>query len=66
MKEFKKMNKKVVGFFKAHPVYNSFIHLFIGMGAGFMLMPVVPGDLNMWGAALIVLGIIGHLVVLVG
>lgn len=66
MKVFKKLNKKVTSFFKAHPIYNSFIHLFIGVGAGLMIVPLVPGDLNIWGAGLIVLGIIAHLVALVG
>jgi hypothetical protein len=66
MKALKKLNKKATSYFKAHPIYNSFIHIFIGVGAGFMIVPLIPGDLNMWGIGLIVLGILGHLVALAG
>ncbi len=66
MKAFKKLNKKVMSYFKVHPVYNSFIHLFVGVGAGLMIVPLIPGDLNMWGIGLIVLGILAHLVALAG
>ncbi len=51
-------------YFRAHPVYNSFVHLFIGVGAGIMVVPLIPGDLLWWGIGLIVLGILGHLVAL--
>lgn len=54
--------KKITAYLGKHPVYNSFIHLLIGIGIGALLAyPFFGTHPLRWGLGLIVLGLLGHL-----
>lgn len=56
------MLKQIKTYFKAHPTYNSFVHILIGIGLGVLLThPVFGGHTLRWGVGLVVLGLLGHL-----
>lgn len=55
------MYKKVANYMRAHPSYNSFVHLSIGLGAGILITyPYIDHPVRL-GTTLIALGLIGHL-----
>lgn len=56
------MYKKIHSYFKTHPVYNSGVHMLIGVGLGALLTyPYFGTHPVRWGLALIVVGILAHL-----
>lgn len=56
-----KMYKKALKYFSAHPYYNSFIHLLIGIGVGILITyPFVGAHPIRWGVTLVVLGLLAH------
>lgn len=58
--------KQITGYFKTHPVYNSMIHLLIGLGIGALLTyPVFGSHPLRWGLVLVTIGLLGHLYPLV-
>ncbi len=51
----------MLAYFKAHPTYNSFVHLLIGIGIGTLLTyPFFGVHPVRWGLALIVIGLLAH------
>ena len=62
MKQLLKMEKQMLKYFKSHPRYNSFVHAIIGMGVGVMITyPLVGVHPVKWGAVLLGIGILAHL-----
>jgi hypothetical protein len=58
---YKNYSNKVMKYFKAHPTYNSVIHVLAGMGLGIvMARPFIDHPVK-WGLVLVGLGILGHL-----
>lgn len=56
------MFKQTKAYLKAHPTYNSFIHLVLGMGIGALLVfPLFLPHQVRWGIGLIAVGLLGHL-----
>ena len=55
------MYKKVESYFKKNVLYNSFVHLIIGVGIGILITyPLVGSHPLRWGIGLFVLGLLGH------
>lgn len=55
------MYKKVQEYFKAHPYYNSAVHVLIGVGLGILLTyPLVGAHPLRYGLALLGLGAVLH------
>lgn len=56
------MYKQIKAYFKAHPIYNSTIHVIAGIGLGALFTyPVFGGHTLRWGVGFIILGLLGHL-----
>lgn len=56
------MYKKITSYLEKRPIYNSSIHIIIGVGIGILITyPFVQTHPVRWGAALLVIGILGHL-----
>lgn len=54
--------KKIRAYFGKHPDYNGIVHLFAGIGIGFLLTyPVAGAHPVRWGVAFIILAVLGHL-----
>ena len=55
------MYKKLLKYFSAHAVYNSAVHVVIGMGIGIILAwPIFLPHPVRWGVGLIAIGLAGH------
>ncbi|MCL4397738.1 hypothetical protein M1403_01780 [Patescibacteria group bacterium] len=55
------MFKRVLKYLSAHPVYNSMVHLLIGVGIGILITyPLVVTHPIRWAAVFIGLGVLGH------
>jgi hypothetical protein len=58
--------KKFMNFFGKYPLYNSLVHLTLGMGLGILITyPFVGIHPLRWAGALLVVGGLGHLYPLV-
>ncbi len=56
------MSKKALKYLGAHPYYNSLIHILLGAGLGILVTyPLIGEHPVRWAAALVGLGILGHL-----
>ncbi len=54
--------KRAVRYFTKYPHTNAVIHLFAGMGIGFLLTyPLAGAHPVRWGVALLTLSVLGHL-----
>ena len=54
--------KKVIAYFKAHPCYNSVVHIIAGIGIGALIAyPVIGIHPVRWGIGLLVIAVLGHL-----
>lgn len=61
-----KMYKKIMKYMRAHPMYNSTIHVLAGMGIGALITyPYLLPHPVRWGVVLLALGVAGHLYPLV-
>lgn len=48
-------------FFKAHPTYNSVIHVFAGTGLGIIIArPFIGPHPVRWGVAFVLVSVLGH------
>jgi hypothetical protein len=55
------MCKKVLAYFKKYPIYNSLVHVVIGMGLGILVTYPVAGTHPLrWGLGILAIGLIGH------
>jgi hypothetical protein len=53
--------KNAMKFFSKYPAQNSFVHLLLGVGIGFLLAyPVVAEHPVRWGALFVLMGAVGH------
>lgn len=53
---------KIENYFKNHPSFNSFVHLFIGIGIGILLTnPLFIPHSIWWGFFFLALGSLGHI-----
>lgn len=58
-----KFIKKAEKYFSQHAYYNSFVHLWIGIGFGILITnPLVGEHPVRWAAAFIITGLLGHMV----
>lgn len=56
------MCKKIKDYFKKYPLYNSSVHVLIGMGIGILITyPFVGSHPVRWGLSVLVVGLVGHL-----
>lgn len=56
------MYKQLEKYFGKHVLYNSVVHVLIGMGLGILLTyPVIGAHPLRWGVGLITVGILAHL-----
>ena len=61
MKGCCKTYDKIMKYFKAHPVYNSVVHVMAGIGLGLLLArPLIDHPVK-WGVGLIVVAVLAHL-----
>ncbi len=62
MKELIKAETKMMKYFKAHPRYNGFAHMMIGLGLGILMTyPIVGVHPIRWGVIITVVGLLVHL-----
>ncbi len=51
-----------MAYFKKYPMYNSFVHVVIGLGLGALLTyPVAGAHPLRWGLGILAIGLLGHL-----
>lgn len=61
------MYKQAEKYFSKHVMYNSFVHLVIGIGLGILLTyPVVGIHPLRWGIGLVVVGLFAHVYPVLG
>ena len=61
-----KFLKNIAAYFKAHPYYNSGVHLIAGVGLGALIAyPIIGIHPIRWGAGLLIIAALGHLYPLV-
>lgn len=60
------MLQQMKEYFGAHPMYNSVVHLLIGVGFGILVTyPLVGSHPLRWGVGILAVGLLGHLYPLV-
>ncbi|MCL5438747.1 MAG: hypothetical protein M1268_02025 [Patescibacteria group bacterium] len=56
------MYKQIYNYFKKHPMYNSLVHVTIGVGIGILITyPFIGAHPLRWGGIILLIGIIGHI-----